>query len=165
MGRISFFRVALNIITCLVRGVHLKIFCTSLRISAQRGNTAMFSDHRRPRVWRSGPSIPSDSSILSHSSSTKCFTLVRSSERALGFSGEHSAWMRPGVPTTMCGRVRSSLRTFSSLEMLNNKGRLRVSQKETQARSYTGEALHRAVVGRKQSRIAKTPCLKSASNH
>ena len=37
IGLISFLRVALNIMTCFVRGVHLKMFCTSFRMSARGG--------------------------------------------------------------------------------------------------------------------------------
>mmetsp|Transcript_1090 Transcript_1090/g.4030 ORF Transcript_1090/g.4030 Transcript_1090/m.4030 type:complete len:205 (+) Transcript_1090:1325-1939(+) len=74
-GRISFESVALNMSTCLSCGVILKISCTSCRMSIA-------------------------SSILSHSSSTKCRTDLR-----LRSPSEASFFTRPGVPTMMCGFV------------------------------------------------------------
>lgn len=73
-GRISLLRVALNIIHCFSWGVRRKISCTSRRMS-------------------------SCSSILSHSSSTKCFTFLR-----LRLLLRTRARIRPGVPTTTWGQ-------------------------------------------------------------
>mmetsp|Transcript_13392 Transcript_13392/g.34358 ORF Transcript_13392/g.34358 Transcript_13392/m.34358 type:complete len:209 (-) Transcript_13392:230-856(-) len=85
MGRISWERVAENIITCLSWGVAMKIFWTSRRISKL-------------------------SSILSHSSSTKWRTVDKLRNFWL-----LSASMRPGVPTTMCGGSSFSTFLFCSI--------------------------------------------------
>mmetsp|Transcript_90194 Transcript_90194/g.125322 ORF Transcript_90194/g.125322 Transcript_90194/m.125322 type:complete len:255 (-) Transcript_90194:347-1111(-) len=70
--RMSLGMVAENIITCLSCGVATKIFCT---------------------VWRM-----SVSSILSHSSSTKCFVLP-----SFKLPRCTRSYTRPGVPTMMLG--------------------------------------------------------------
>merc|ERR1719323_656550 len=82
-GLISLERVALNIITCFSWGVARKISCTSRRMS-------------------------SCSSILSHSSRTKCFRFFSGS-----FFDRIRARILPGVPTTMCGQL--FFKTCSSL--------------------------------------------------
>mmetsp|Transcript_14874 Transcript_14874/g.37592 ORF Transcript_14874/g.37592 Transcript_14874/m.37592 type:complete len:210 (-) Transcript_14874:187-816(-) len=85
-GRISLASVAENIMTCLLCGVWRKICCTSWRMS-------------------------SFSSILSHSSMTKCLTL----ERSMTLSLTDSWSIRPGVPMAMCGApLLSSLRCSSA---------------------------------------------------
>ena len=81
IGLMSSDRVALNIRTCFWFGVFKKISCTSLRMS-------------------------SSSSILSHSSSTKCFRFLRFSLLILT-----NCRIRPGVPTTMCGVFSFSVRS------------------------------------------------------
>mmetsp|Transcript_19152 Transcript_19152/g.53631 ORF Transcript_19152/g.53631 Transcript_19152/m.53631 type:complete len:205 (-) Transcript_19152:213-827(-) len=71
--RMSWARVAENIMTCLSCGVILKISCTSARMS-------------------------SFSNTLSHSSRMKCLTVFRFRMPSLA-----SCLMRPGVPTTIAG--------------------------------------------------------------
>mmetsp|Transcript_163800 Transcript_163800/g.398105 ORF Transcript_163800/g.398105 Transcript_163800/m.398105 type:complete len:204 (-) Transcript_163800:136-747(-) len=72
-GRTASLSVAENIMTCLSRGVFMKIFCTSARMSMA-------------------------SSILSHSSRTKCLQLS-----SLRWPELTRSSTRPGVPITTCG--------------------------------------------------------------
>ena len=108
-GRISLLRVAENIITCLSWGVILKISCTSLLMSV-KDMSKWITQHKKIKMVNcikdavnkttllQKKIIPSDSSILSHSSRTKCRTFFN--PRSLSLA---RANILPGVPTTTWG--------------------------------------------------------------
>ena len=101
-GRISLPRVALNIMTCFSCGVARKISWTSLLMSKIKD---CYCSSKTLETF-----LPSCSSILSHSSRTKCFRFLRESFLLLT-----RARIRPGVPTMMWGQL--FFRTCSSLAM------------------------------------------------